>query len=67
MPRRARVEIAFPVQNFGPSLAALLTTIAGNLFELRELAAVRLVDFEVPEAFGERYAGPQFGVEGRAR
>lgn len=62
--RRARVEIAFPVHNFGPSLAALLSTVAGNLFELRELAAVRLVDFEVPEAFGERYAGPQFGIDG---
>ena len=64
IPRRARVEVAFPVQNFGPSLAAMLTTIAGNLFELRELAAVRLVDFEVPGAFGERYPGPRFGVEG---
>lgn len=63
-PRRARAEIAFPVHNFGPSLAALLSTVAGNLFELRELAGVKLVDFEVPAAFGERYAGPQFGVHG---
>ena len=67
VPRRARVEIAFPVQNFGTSLPALLTTVAGNLFELRELAAVRLLDFEVPEALGAAYAGPQFGVDGTRR
>ncbi|MBV9820407.1 MAG: hypothetical protein JOZ07_18925 [Solirubrobacterales bacterium] len=33
--------------------------LAGNLFELRELAGVKLMDFEVPPALGAAYAGPQ--------
>ncbi|WP_146072822.1 hypothetical protein [Cryobacterium sp. Y62] len=32
------------------SAAALLTAVAGNLYEFRELAAVKLLDIEVPEA-----------------
>jgi len=58
------VEISFPVRNFGPSVAALLTTVAGNLFEIRELAAVKLLDVEIPEAIAARYEGPRWGVSG---
>ncbi|MEH3089363.1 MAG: RuBisCO large subunit C-terminal-like domain-containing protein [Microbacterium arborescens] len=62
--RRARVRLRFPLDNFGPSLPNLLAAVAGNLFELKELAAIRLVDLELPPAFALRYAGPQFGVAG---
>ncbi|WP_372351222.1 RuBisCO large subunit C-terminal-like domain-containing protein [Streptomyces sp. KL116D] len=64
VPHRARVRIAFPLHNFGPSLPNLLAAVAGNLFELRELAAVRLVDLDLPSAFARRYPGPAFGVAG---
>ncbi|MFG3155150.1 RuBisCO large subunit C-terminal-like domain-containing protein [Streptomyces sp. NPDC048219] len=66
-PHRARVRIAFPLHNFGPSLPNLLAAVAGNLFELRELAAVRLVDLALPDVFAARYPGPAFGVEGTRR
>lgn len=62
--RRARLRLRFPLDNFGPSLPNLLAAVAGNLFELKELAAIRLVDLELPPAFAVRYAGPQFGVAG---
>jgi ribulose-bisphosphate carboxylase large chain len=65
--RRARLRLRFPLDNFGPSLPNLLAAVAGNLFEIKELAAVRLVDLDLPAAFAERYAGPQFGVEGTRR
>lgn len=58
------VSISFPVRNFGPSAAALLTTVAGNLYEIRELAAVKLLDLEIPEHVMARYDGPRWGVEG---
>ena len=45
----------------------LLAAVAGNLFEIKELAAIKLVDLELPSAFAERYAGPAFGVEGTRR
>jgi ribulose-bisphosphate carboxylase large chain len=65
--RRARLRLRFPLDNFGPSLPNLLAAVAGNLFEIKELAAVRLIDLELPLAFAERYLGPAFGVEGTRR
>lgn len=65
--RRGRVSIDFPLANFGPSLPNLLAAVAGNLFELREVGALRLVDLELPAAFADAYAGPQFGVDGTRR
>lgn len=65
--RRARLQLAFPLANFGPSLPNLLAAIAGNLFEIKELAAIKLVDLDLPPAFAERYPGPQFGLAGTRR
>lgn len=61
---RAKVEISFPLENVGPSLQNLLTTVAGNLFELSPFSGLRLLDIEMPEAFADAYPGPQFGIEG---
>lgn len=58
------ISISFPVRNFGPSAAALLTTVAGNLYEIRELAAVKLLDIEIPEAVAAQYTGPKWGTQG---
>jgi ribulose-bisphosphate carboxylase large chain len=65
--RRALVRLRFPLQNFGPSLPNLLAAVAGNLFEIKELAAIKLVDLHLPAAFAERYPGPAFGVSGTRR
>jgi ribulose-bisphosphate carboxylase large chain len=62
--RRARVTIDFPLDNFGPSLPNLITAVAGNLFESREVGALKLVDLDLPAAFAEHYPGPAFGVTG---
>ena len=65
--RRALLRLRFPLDNFGPSLPNLLAAVAGNLFEIKELAAIKLLDLELPEAFAERYPGPAFGVAGTRR
>ncbi len=65
--RRAVLRLRFPLDNFGPSLPNLLAAVAGNLFEIKELAAIKLVDLDLPTAFAERYPGPAFGVEGTRR
>lgn len=62
--RKAKVKLSFPLHNFGPSLPNLLSTVAGNLYELREFSGLRLIDLELPTAFAVRYPGPQFGIEG---
>jgi ribulose-bisphosphate carboxylase large chain len=48
-------------------LTTLLATVAGNLFELREFTGLKLLDLELPAAFGEAYDGPQFGIDGTRR
>jgi ribulose-bisphosphate carboxylase large chain len=65
--RRAEVELSWPLSNMGPSLPNLLATVAGNLSELKPFSGLRLLDLRLPEAFLERYCGPQFGVEGTRR
>lgn len=60
--RRARVEIQFPYLNTGPSIEALFTQLAGNLFELSCFSGIRLLDFQPCSAFEEAYQGPKFGV-----
>lgn len=65
--RRARVRIEFPLHNFGPSIPNLLAAVAGNLFEIRQAGALRLVDLDLPEAFAAAYPGPAFGWSGTLR
>lgn len=65
--RRARVRLSFPLENMGTAIPTLLATVAGNLFELRQLSGIRLDDLRLPAAFGAAHPGPQFGVEGTRR
>jgi len=64
---RAEIEIAFPIENVGANLPTLLATIAGNLFELGEVTALRLLDLELPEDYAAVFPGPAFGIEGTRR
>lgn len=61
---RGQVEIAFPIENIGVNIPALLTTVAGNLFEIGEVTGLRLLDITLPEPFATKFAAPQFGIEG---
>lgn len=61
---RGTVTISWSQDNFGTSLPTLLSTLAGNLFELAELSAIRLIDMQLPSAFAEDHPGPQFGAQG---
>ena len=61
------MRLSWPMSNMGPSLTNALATVAGNLFELAEVSALRLLDIRFPEAFGQAYPGPAFGVDGTRR
>jgi len=61
---RAEVVLSFPLGNTGTSLPNLMTTVAGNLYELQPLSGLRLVDLDLPEAFAAENPGPGFGIEG---
>jgi ribulose-bisphosphate carboxylase large chain len=62
--QRGRVRVSFPLENTGPNLPTLVSTVAGNLFELRQLSGLRLLDLEFPPELVEHFPGPQFGVAG---
>jgi len=62
--RQARVRLSWPVENFGPSLPNLFTTVAGNLFELQQFSGLKVLDVTFSPAFFRRYAGPAFGIAG---
>ncbi|WP_018916186.1 ribulose-bisphosphate carboxylase large subunit family protein [Vreelandella zhanjiangensis] len=62
--RQARVTLSWPLANLGTSLPTLFATVAGNLFELKELSALKLLDLTLPKPFAEAYPGPQFGIAG---
>ena len=61
---RGEVELSWPLENCGVSLPNLVTTIAGNLFELKQFAGLRILDVNLPSPFANKYPGPQFGIDG---
>jgi len=58
------LELSWPLENLGPCLPTLMSTIAGNLFELRQVSGLRLLDLQLPEAFAQAYPGPAFAMPG---
>ncbi|MEY2952775.1 MAG: hypothetical protein RLZZ401_862 [Pseudomonadota bacterium] len=62
--QRCLLELSWPVENLGPSLPNLLATIAGNLFELRQVSGLRITGLVLPPSFAQAYPGPAFGVGG---
>ncbi len=61
---RARIIISFPFDNVGTNLPTLLSTVAGNLYELREVSGLKLIDLDFPPQFADAHPGPQFGIHG---
>lgn len=64
---RARVTLSWPLGNMGVSLPNAMTTVSGNLYELKPFSGLRLVDVRFPDAFAGAYPGPGFGIEGTRR
>lgn len=62
--KRYRLRLSWPLENIGPSLPNLMATVAGNLYELKPVRSLQLVDITLPPAFAEAYPGPAFGIAG---
>jgi ribulose-bisphosphate carboxylase large chain len=60
-------RIRYPAEIFEPgNVAQYLSVVAGNLFGLGRLDAVRLMDVEFPDPL-MRFKGPKFGITGIRR
>lgn len=62
--KRYELKLSWPLENLGPSLPNLMATIAGNLYELKPVRSLRLIDMTLPPAFAQAYPGPAFGIAG---
>ncbi len=58
------LELSWPLSNLGASLPNLLATVAGNLYELKPVESLRLLDISLPDEFAATYPGPAFGITG---
>jgi ribulose-bisphosphate carboxylase large chain len=57
-------KIRYPAEIFEPgNVAQYLSVVAGNLFGLKTLASVRLLDMDFPESLVP-FRGPKFGIRG---
>ena len=59
-----KVRISFPLESTGLNLPTIISTVAGNLFELRQVSGLRLLDLEFPDSLTKEFSGPQFGIKG---
>jgi len=60
-----RVRVAYPIELFEPgNMPNLLSSVAGNIFGLRDLKNLRLNDIYLPPKLLRSFKGPRFGISG---
>lgn len=65
--QRANVEVSWSIENVGYNLPVMISTLQGNLYELRQFTGLKLMDLKVPDSFANYFSGPNFGIEGSRR
>jgi ribulose-bisphosphate carboxylase large chain len=59
------VKVAYPIDLWEQGNASqLLSGVAGNIFGMKALKNLRLVDISFPKIYLKHFHGPQFGIEG---
>ncbi len=61
---RALVKVSWSIENFGYNLPVLVSTLQGNLYEIRQFTGLKLLDIQFPESYGTNFKGPEFGIAG---
>lgn len=60
-----RVKIAYPAELFeANNVPQILSSIAGNIFGMKEISGLRLEDVSFPESIIKSYKGPRHGIAG---
>lgn len=63
--KTSEVKIAYPIDLFEPqNIPQILSDIAGNIYGMKEIDALRLEDFSIPKKYTNSFSGPKYGVEG---
>ncbi len=59
------VKIAYPAELFEPAnMPNILSSVAGNVFGLKALKNLRLLDIDFPKQLLDSFKGPAFGIGG---
>lgn len=59
------IKIAYPIELFeAGNSAQLLSDIAGNIFGMKEVKWLYLIDFVAPNSYYNSFLGPKFGKDG---
>jgi len=63
--KRGLVKIAYPLDLFEVrNMPAILASVAGNIFGMKSVENLRLLDMRFPADLIKEYPGPKYGVEG---
>ena len=58
-------KIAYPIELFEPSnMPNVLSSVAGNVFGLKALKNLRLLDIQIPKDLISSFKGPMYGIAG---
>jgi ribulose-bisphosphate carboxylase large chain len=59
------IKIAYPIELFEfANMPNILSSVAGNVFGLKALKNLRLLDIQFPKNLLDSFKGPAFGIEG---
>ncbi len=59
------VKIAYPIELFEPgNMPNILSSVAGNVFGLEDIANLRLNDITFPDELVKSFKGPEYGIDG---
>ena len=59
------IRIAYPIELFEPgNMPNILSSVAGNVFGLEDIANLRLNDITFPKELISSFKGPEYGIQG---
>lgn len=62
------MKIAYPLDLWEPgNVPQLLSGVAGNIFGMKAVKNLRLIDASLPKEYIRRFKGPQYGIDGIRR
>ncbi len=63
--KKKLVKIAYPLPLFElGNITQLLSALAGNIFSMKVVTNLRLLDIQLPKKYLDSFSGPAFGIEG---
>ena len=63
--KRNLIKVAYPLDLFEiTNISQVLSSIAGNIFGMKVVKNLRLLDVSFPPSFIKKYRGPRYGIEG---